>query len=121
MIDHPKSAMSAVVACLHALNVPVSPEVRDRQPQYVRVSRTGGGMTNMVTDRAIVLVECWATTNLDAETLANNARFLLGNASGKTFAGVFVRWCKEVSGPVDFPDVTGSRYQFQIELLASTQ
>lgn len=119
MIGKPPATMSAVVNILAPLDA--STKAPDQRPtQYVRVSRVGGGMINPVTDKARVLVECWAESTVNAETLANDARYLLCNAGGKSFAGVFIRWCSEVSGPVDFPDTVGPRFQFIVELLAAT-
>lgn len=114
--------MACCVQILDSLDAsPAAPSEENPPKQYVRCSRVGGGMVNPVTDNAAILVECWAETNAEAEELANEARFLLLSSTGKSFAGVFVRWCRERSGPVDFPDVTGPRYQFVVELLAATR
>lgn len=122
MIGKPQSVMACCVQILDSLNAsPVAPPESNPPDEYVRCSRVGGGMSNAVTDTARILIECWARTNERAEQLANEARYLLLSSTGSTHAGVFVRWCREVSGPVDFPDVTGPRYQFVVELLAATR
>lgn len=126
-MDTPKPAMAAAVTILKGLPVPVATEVRKESPtqqnppQYVRVSRVGGGMSNLVTDRATILVECFADNGVAAETLANQARGLLFQSRGKVFAGCFIRWYTETQGPVDFPDEGKARYQFMGDLLVGTQ
>lgn len=123
--DTPKVAEAAVIACLSAQDVPVSAETRKAgqtvPPAYVRVTRTGGnGMVNPVTDHALLLVECWAPSELQAAQLAATCRGLLGKADGRSFADVFVRWARP-QGQVSFADETGPRHQFLVELLVGTQ
>jgi len=121
-MDTPKPAVAVAVAILKALPVHVSGEAPKTTPDsYVRVSRVGGVMTNLVTDRAVILVECFANRGVDAEALANQARGLLTASRGKVHAGAFVRWYTETQGPVDFPDDNKSRYQFMGDLLVGTQ
>ena len=121
-MDTPKPAMAAAVTILKGLPVHVGTGAPKTTPaQYVRVSRVGGGMSNIVTDRATILVECFADNGVAAETLANQARGLLFQSRGKVFAGCFIRWYTETQGPVDFPDEEKARYQFMGDLLVGTQ
>lgn len=121
-MDTPKPAVAVAVAILKALPVPVASKAPLVTPvSYVRVSRVGGGMTNLVTDRAALLVECFADDGVAAEALANQARGLLTQARGHVHANAFVRWYTETQGPVDFPDGEKSRYQFMGDLLVGTQ
>src|SRR5690606_37747024 len=106
MIGQPPNTMAAVVSILSTLNASTAaPETVSGE--YVRVSRVGGRMSTPVTDTARVLVECWADSNAKAEVLADKVRFRLCNSGGKTFNYTRIRWCSEVSGPVDYPDTVG--------------
>lgn len=121
-MDTPKPGMTAAVAILKQLNVPVSSRAPKTTPsQYVRVSRAGGGMPNMVTDRVRVLVECFADDEVAAEKLCNDARGFLFRSRAGVFGGCFIRGYKETDGPVYFPDENKERYQFVGELLVGTQ
>jgi len=94
--------------------------------QFVKVTRSGGGMNNLVTDRALLLVECWSVDSVEAENLANTCRALLRAApyQGQPFAGAYIRgWDEAGDGPVDFPDpslASHNRWQFLGGLLVST-
>jgi hypothetical protein len=92
--------------------------------RFVRVTRTGGGMLNRVTDNARLLIECWSDDGVDAEALANAARAVLVASRGTKTAYGFVRGTGEVDdGPVDYPDPlveSHERYQFQVSLHVST-
>lgn len=92
--------------------------------RFVRVTRTGGGMLNRVTDNARLLIECWSDDGVDAEALANAARAVLVASHGAKTSMGFVRGGSEVdNGPVDYPDPlieSHERYQFQVSLLVST-
>lgn len=110
---------SAIAACIQILeadvNVPVATKAPKTTPAaYVRVSRLGGGLENKVTDRAWLLIECWAQGGVAAEQLSNTCREALAKSIGKTYNGTFIRHWQETGGPVDFDDDESemSRYQF---------
>lgn len=123
-MDVPKSAVGAAIAILQPTNAnPATKAPKSYVTPFIRLSRAGGGMQNMITDGAALLVECYAPEGVAAENLANSARALFVDARGKTYGGAFIRWWEETSGPVDFPDpgTEWSRYQFMGRLDVSTQ
>jgi hypothetical protein len=120
----PKSAVGAALAILAPTNAkPATKAPKQYTTSFIRLSRVGGGMENMVTDGANLLVECFAPDGVQAETLANHARALFAASVTGVFAGAYIRWWEETSGPVDFhdPDTEWSRYQFTGRLSVSTQ
>ena len=80
---------------------------RDRPERFVRVTRVGGGMDNIATDGARILVECFARDVGQVEAMCNTARTALRNAGGTTVSttagDVFVRRWDNEQGPTDFP------------------
>ena len=80
---------------------------RNRPERVVRVTRVGGGLDNIATDTARILVECFAQDVGQVEAMCNTARTALRNAGGTTVtttAGdVFVRRWDNEQGPTDFP------------------
>lgn len=122
----PKPALQAAIAILTPAVTPTPVGFRmpnTRGAAFVRVSRVGGRMGNLVTDVPRILVECWGPDVGTVENLCNTCRAALLNACGKFFAGVYVReWVNE-QGPVDFddPEVTDMRrWQFHGDLRVST-
>lgn len=106
---------------------PGSDQGYDTYPsRFVKVTRTGGGMNNLVTDRALLLTECWSVDSTEAENLANACRALYSASAlrSQRFAGATIRgWDDAGDGPVDFPDPTiasHDRWQFLGGLLVST-
>ncbi|WP_301119776.1 hypothetical protein [Mycolicibacterium fortuitum] len=94
---------------------------------FVRMTRVGpSGMLNMVTDRARLLVECYADkdSDTDCEQFANTCRALLRAVDTRTrFAGAYIRRWQNDTGPVPYPDPSvpsHERWQFQGDLLVST-
>lgn len=92
--------------------------------RFIRVTRAGGGMINLVTDNARILVECWSDSD-DAEKFANAARAVITASAGGRYAGGFIRGVDNEydDGPVDFPDplvTSHDRQQFTIGVLVST-
>lgn len=92
--------------------------------RFIRVTRTGGGMLNLVTDRAALLVECYTALG-DGERLANTGIGVLARAAGQQtrYAGAFIRGIGAIYGPTDFPDPlvpSHDRYQFTCDLYVST-
>lgn len=95
-----------------------------RPSRYVLVSRVGGGQENPRMDRARLLVECWAKTIGEAETMTSTARAALRNAGGTTVGDVFIYGWFNEDGPVmyDDPDVSDmTRHQFTGDLSVSTR
>lgn len=91
---------------------------------FVKVSRVGGGLDNIATDGARILVECFARDIGVLEGMCNTARAALRNAGGTsvtTTAGdVFVRAWENEQGPTDFPHpdlLEHDRWQFTGDLL----
>jgi hypothetical protein len=78
-----------------------------RPDRFIRVTRVGGGLDNIASDAARILIECFAKNVGQCEAMCNTARTALRNAAGTNVAttegAVFVRsWGRE-DGPVDFP------------------
>lgn len=83
--------------------------------QMVRVSRAGGAARDLVTDSALLLVECWAESSVAASELARLCRaHLLAAARASNLVTKVV----DVSGTVSLPDpaTNNPRYQFTVEL-----
>lgn len=111
---------AALVAALKpVLGVPVVTKVPPTRPaSFVRLTRVGGARLNRITDRPLVVFECWAATEDDASALARLTRAHV-EALAQSFAGeAWVRAVVEVSGPQSFPDpVSGTpRYQYTAQL-----
>lgn len=104
IVPHP--AVAVTVAYLGSrLEVPVAGKMpRTRPAAFVRVSRAGGVMSNLVTDAPLLVFECWATTGPAAEDLANLVRAHLKQAPSSFAAGAWIRWWREAGGPSEFPD-----------------
>ena len=81
---------------------------RSRPERFVRVTRMGGGLENIATDSARILVECYAQDVGQVEAMCNTARAALRNAGGTTVTttegDVFVRSWDNEQGPTDFPN-----------------
>lgn len=113
------SVQKLVVSALsEALTVPVSTKVpKVRPPRFVTVQRTGGGMQNPVTDRALVAIQCWSNDDLDAESMCIDCEAALFAIVGVPRHGTMLRHCKEVTAPLAFPDESGQiRYQVLVEI-----
>ncbi|MDM7488711.1 hypothetical protein QT969_10450 [Rhodococcus sp. CSLK01-03] len=85
-----------------------------QHPQFVVLSRIGGGRSNFATSSPRLLVECYATKELDAERLANTATAAFAWAAGRTFSGHTLRWWADDNNIVRFddPNVNHTRFQF---------
>lgn len=96
-----------------------------RPERFVKVSRVGGGIDNIATDRARILVECYAKDVGQAEQMCNTARTALRNAGGTTITttegDVSVRSFENEDGPTgDFnnPEILEyDRWQIHGDLL----
>lgn len=89
-----------------------------RPPRLVRVTRNGGTADWPVTDRPLVVVQCWDAEIVAASDLARLARALLWALPGDSTFGGPVRKVTELAGPAYFPDPTSAfpRYQFSAEV-----
>lgn len=78
-----------------------------RPDRFVKVTRVGGGLDNIATDEARLLIECFARDIGEVEAMCNTARTALRNAAGTTVTttqgNVFVRAWENESGPSDYP------------------
>ncbi|WP_094359911.1 DUF3168 domain-containing protein [Mycobacterium marinum] len=124
----PKAALKAAESALSTdaalAGVAVGTKIPNTRPStFVRVGRAGGYRPNIVTDVMRVLVEVWAPTVAQAETICNQCIAALQNAQGTRSAGAFIRAFDNIEGPIDLPepDVSSSeRWQFTGDLYVST-
>lgn len=79
-----------------------------RPDRFVRVSRVGGGLENIASDSARILIDCYAKHVDQVESMCNTARTALRNAGGTTVSttagDVFVRAWENEQGPTDYPN-----------------
>lgn len=99
-------------------NAPVStviPQSHSISDSRIRVSRTGGVVRDRVTDSALVLVECFASTTVKAQMLAADARAIMLQA-GQLSKNI--RHSKEAGGISYLPDPSSGqpKYQFLIQM-----
>ena len=74
-----------------------------RPEKAVRVTRTGGGRTNVGMDAPQVLFECWASSDYESSELARITRALVGSMDS---------FGSEMGSVVNYPDGSGlPRYQ----------
>lgn len=119
----PDAEMAAVTLLREVLDVPVFITPPKEVPgTYVRVVRLGGSMRNIVTDSALIGVNCYSQERHVAARLANDVRAILRDSQGTVAHGAGIRFWREVSGPVNFPqpDVDRVRYQLTGELRLAT-
>lgn len=110
-----EAAVLAVVASPAATRVP-----QTMPAEFTRVSVVGGARTNLIQGRPTVLVECWATTDLDALHRADAAWQALDSAQHATSGGVWFGGI-DLSWPVAYSDPdapTHHRYQFTAVIVA---
>lgn len=110
---------SYLTAALGDMASRVSTKIGNPRPdKSVRVSLTGGTRRDMVTDRPMILVECWADSETDACDLARYAQAHMWALPQTDVGGAWVRSVSEFSGLQNFPDPDSDspRYQFGVEL-----
>lgn len=122
----PKSALTALKLILDQTGKHVSPKVPNPIPAggCIRIQRAGGPKSNLITDNALVVVQVYATTDLNAELVCNQARGYLQQGQFTKWGTIWVRGWEEVGGPAEFPDpdVQGFvRWQFSGQLGISTK
>lgn len=118
----------AVAVAVKLLNDRVAPPVSSKVPNprpatFVRVSRAGGGMSNIVTDRPWLIFECWAPTEAEAEMLANLVGAHLKAAQFETINGAkLLGWSEAGRASFNDPAVPSqSRWQVTGTLGISAQ
>jgi hypothetical protein len=81
--------------------------VNNRPERFVKLTRVGGGLDNITTDSARIVVECFAKDVAQVEAMCNTARAALRNAGGTTVTSgehrMFIRAWTEEAGPQDYP------------------
>ena len=91
-----------------------------RPDKFVTVQRAGGPQRDIITDSALILVECWAQTGSRAYALAKVVRGLLGDKAlrNQSLSGLTVYRSQEVAGPAPLPDPDSdqSRYVLTIQV-----
>lgn len=121
----PVDVEGVLVGYLDALlPVSVSTRVPNPRPQsFVQVTRTGGAAQNLVQERPVVLVECWAPKSTDAWALAAQAWTALQGRDPIEHGGVELSPASDtsISAPVNYPDpsTSSARYQFTAELIVN--
>jgi len=105
---------------LHGAAVPCSGDVPAvRPPAFLTVERVGGGVEQMVLDRAEVAVRCWAGSEAEASALALEAvnELLLAGADGSVpgLLSVAVESCH------NWPDEDGGHPRWQVLCEALTE
>lgn len=97
----------------------VSTRVPNPRPdRFLRLERVGGSRRNRVTDEAIVVVEAWALTELEASDLARRAYAHTWALEQTDTPEGYVRRVRDVAGPQNYPDPTSEkpRYVFTVLL-----
>lgn len=115
--DVEAAATSFLRTSLGSLAAKVATTVPATMPAtMVKVSLTGGGRSDVASDRAQLTVECWAADAIAASNLARTAYAHMLAAAGSTAGGVFVRRAEAVGGVQFFPDpdIAKPRYQFTV-------
>lgn len=80
-------------------------QVPDPRPgSFTAVRRFGGTTINPVTDRAVLVIECWAADEGDAMDRAQKARALINALPGTLIDGVPIYRVNELGGPALDPD-----------------
>ena len=108
----PKPALLTAITVLSEAfgeysSVSAAMPIHNRPDRFVKVSTVGGGLDNIATDVARILVECFAKDIGEVEAMCNTVRAALRNAGGTTVtttAGdVSVRAWDNEQGPSDYP------------------
>jgi hypothetical protein len=101
------------------VGVSVSTRVPDPRPaSFVRLRRVGGTRRDLVTDSALIVVECWAADSVAARDLGARTLAHVHEMPDVEVSGASIRRVVEVGGLQSFPDpVTDSpRYQFTVQI-----
>lgn len=108
------AALNAALAHLgSAAHVSTKKPDPTKHPEFVVLSRIGGGRSNFGTSAPRLLVECYAVTETAAEKLALLVTAAFGWTRGREFAGHEIRWWKDDENIAHFPDPNPSHERFQ--------
>ncbi|MCC5781377.1 hypothetical protein CRM73_00140 [Kocuria sp. CCUG 69068] len=84
IVEVPRDVEADVVAHFRANELPAQTEIDDeRAPGMVRVTRTGGELSNFVQDVPQILIETWEKNSVASWALAQRAWALLALASAR--------------------------------------
>jgi hypothetical protein len=113
----PQDVEGAFITILRAATgVHVSTRIPATRPaKHIKVTRAGGNRANLVQERPLLIVECWAPDSVAAFQLAAEAWRALDGASGTVVAGVALDFPESaLASPINMPDpdTTSPRYQF---------
>lgn len=104
----------------YGINQPVSTRIPNPRPdRFVRIHRTGGPQTSVVTDGAQVTVECWDISDVQAAATSRVLRAVLTSARNiATPTGALIYDVNEFSGPGLLPDPSGQpRYTWTVQIV----
>ena len=97
-----------------ALGVPVSTRTPNPRPvSHVKVTRAGGNRWNLILERPLLIVECWAGTSVAAFDLAARAWQVLDGAEDTTVNGVTFG-SMALASPINMPDPDTSNPRYQM-------
>jgi len=113
----PQDVEGAFITVLRAATgVHVSTRVPSTRPdRHIKVTRAGGTRWNLITERPLLIVECWAPDSVAAFNLASQAWAALNAADGSVVNGIALALDdNSLSAPINQPDpdTTNPRYQF---------
>jgi hypothetical protein len=89
----------------------------NRPDEFITVERIGGP-GNVILDRPMLDIHCWAEKDTRADQIARFARAEVFGLAGQTISGITVSRVEEVSGQRRLPDPKSKqpRYVFAVEL-----
>lgn len=107
----PDAAAAVTTYLADTLGVATAKRIPNPRPdQFYRVLRAGGAARDVVIDDAAIVVEAWASTDEEADDLAQLARaHLLAIASHQLDDGTLIYGVTESAGPADLPDPLSSQ------------
>ena len=118
----PGDVEAAFVSLLSPLGVHVSTRIPNPRPvSHVKVTRAGGNRVNLVIERPLLVLECWAGTSVEAFDLAARAWQVLDGASGSVVNGIALDFpTNSLASPISMPDpdTSSPRYQFTCQPFA---
>lgn len=103
---------------LRDVDAVVAKDVPNPRPDTLVMIRRGGGVRQtVISDRPLLIVECWAPASETAHDLAQLCRGLLHAMAGTTQSGVPVYRVDDAGGVIDLPDPlsTQPRYTFTVQ------
>ena len=117
----PGDVEGALIVLLRpVLGVHVSTRIPNPRPdRHVKVTRAGGNRANLVQERPLLIIECWAPDSVAAFNLAADAWQVLDGAEDATVNGVTFG-SMSLASPINQPDpdTTNPRYTFTAQPFA---